>query len=1103
MGVPALIAASQSARKARGISQGPEGWRYDFDRRVAIAPDGTKYPWKGAGDPTEADLDEVIAGHRSSKTATVVKGGPKNPKGLIGSAVSGALNATEGQRRAALKRQVQNMEPLDTLNDPSPGPSFSDITKNVLEPASKIISETAATVGEYTNPLALSAKGLAEHLPAARPVEKAISGVARGGGRLVGGVVDVPGMLALASNPNPKVLAQGFYDTVQKTWAPESSVEDRVVGLGTAVLTLLGLKHGVSSFREFAKNRNAAALEAGLKKAGATDAQAQGAAMAAERAAGPKVEPEAKTTIANPKPSPEPPPAGEPPSTGLANQVQGREAEAGILKDIPATAGKSPEHWQQVGKKQFGEDYDFEALASRVANGDEELTGAKVGILLEGKRRLMAERNRLSQRVKDSPGDKAAKEALAAHDERIDAFVRDVQIGKGAWSDVGRALQAGATLDEGNFAQVLERAKETGRTPSAAWQADTENLSAELTRVRQELEDLKSGAQSVRQVKTRLSKDNILKEIDDIGAEWEKLKTAGTGSRNPKVTKTTGAILVTKADLAKLGKRGELIARYIKAHAKLGAASVEEFVKTVKVNLLEKLGVDVGDQLVIDVAADTAARPSPTDLQRQSASLRAKLKRASTKGETDRIADLERQIQENKAALENPELQAKPPLPRVVSERVKQLEAEAKIYASRVRGKLRAHEEGFGKRLAQGAAQTVRGSQLGMDVGILTRQGLFSLSRPLDFAKGVGSGLKAAISETKLAAMEKALDERVVNGRKAIVAEKESGLQRTSHFGGFNQQEELTLARLFQAVPELAAKGLDKIGAKPVGAVVRKAGQLGGSLERFQHAFINKVRAEAFDRALKLGYSADELKARARFINNATGRGNFKNVPTALQFVMTSPRYEASRWAMLAEPFRNPGRILADLAKRRGLNRGAVANLQDMAITAAEVYGLYKLAEGAGYSVDFDPTSSDFLKLRKGKEVWDPTAGMAPRLRDTIRVAVAFVNPEYAKERDFDLQSAVGKAATRTISPAVRTPIEQSYQAVQRRQGIDEAKLRSFFTGRTIDPEDAKGWFAFAPLIVQTFWQTLQEEDPKAAWEAGLKEFVGQSINRYPKPGGK
>jgi hypothetical protein len=170
-----------------------------------------------------------------------------------------------------------------------------------------------------------------------------------------------------------------------------------------------------------------------------------------------------------------------------------------------------------------------------------------------------------------------------------------------------------------------------------------------------------------------------------------------------------------------------------------------------------------------------------------------------------------------------------------------------------------------------------------------------------------------------------------------------------------------------------------------------------------------------------------------------------------------------------------------------------LANLQDLAVTAAGIYGLYKLAETAGYSVNWNPTSSDFLKMRKGDETWDVSAGLAPRIRDVMRIYVATTHPDY-KHNLAKQFSAVG---LRTINPAIKAPIEQASVYTQRARGVKEPKLP--FSGFKSE-EEKEGWITLAPLIVQSMKQSLEEDSIGQSVFAGAREFIGSGVNRYPKP---
>lgn len=365
--------------------------------------------------------------------------------------------------------------------------------------------------------------------------------------------------------------------------------------------------------------------------------------------------------------------------------------------------------------------------------------------------------------------------------------------------------------------------------------------------------------------------------------------------------------------------------------------------------------------------------------------------------------------------------------------------------------------------VAQGAADTIRGITLGSDVGVLTRQGLFAWSRPGIATEAVGQALKAARSDVDLMKWQLAREQQQINGQSVLVAQKKAGLSVTDPL---LHSEELIVAKVLKKIPKL--------------------GNAVGALERFQTVFINDVRDRAFNQALRQGFTPEELKLRAHFINSATGRGNVKDVHPYLQLILTSPRYEASRWEMLAAPLKN----VVALGSGGRPNRAAAANLQDMVVTTTGIVGLFKLAELAGYHVTWNPLSSDFLKMRRGEDVWDVSAGMAPRLRDLIRLYVVATHPDYKQNIGDVLKGTV----VRTISPGVRLPVEQGSYAFQRAEGKSP---KSPITGFGDDP-DRQGWVTLFPLIFQSMREAWKKDGAAGGAWAGAREFVGSSVNRYP-----
>ena len=750
--------------------------------------------------------------------------------------------------------------------------------------------------------------------------------------------------------------------------------------------------------------------------------------------------------------------------TGLANQVQERESLAGIIDEVETASGKGMEHWQKVGKDAVDNGEDFEFLADEVASGKAELTGERVGALLEGKRQLLNDVNRKVATLAKDPTNKLAKQELDAARERLQAYVQKVQAGKGRWSDVGRALQAGTTLNEGDFAQVIQEAESTGRKLNPKTEKELQTLTTQVADRDVKIADLEaklkeaqadSGVQSIRTQKRAVKREAIIAEIDDLAKQW--LESTSRLSANPI---EPAAVL------------GKIAYNYVK----LGALTLDEAIEKTIVKMAE-LGHKVDRQQVIDSMATPEHTRTRSEIEKQVSELRGEAKRLSKVGEPKKLADVNARIESLKTQLDTGDFIAKPKKPSAVSQELERLRDERDVYANKVRSTIKAHTDA-GKGIARDVIGGIRSFELGSDIGVLTRQGLFAWSRPITAIKSAGKAALSTFSPEMAARFERTIRDRRVNGVLAQIERNKAGLDLTNTV---SRPEEISIARLIKRIPIIGE-------------------YIGGSLERFQSVFINSVRADTFDRALELGYTPKELQQRAAFINNATGRGNIKNLPEQLELILTSPRYEISRWSMIGEAVRNPGRLIGGVVTGKGVNRAAAANIQDMAVTAAEVYGLFKLAELGGYEVDFNPTSTDFLKMRKGDEVWDVSAGLAPRIRDMVRMGALIVEPEYRN----NAQDWLAKAATRPISPGIRTPAEQASIAIQQLRGKTiggkgDKKVVNPISGFPVDEDDSVGMLAFAPLIYQVWWKTLNQEGILPATWAAAREGVGGSVNRYPK----
>ncbi len=147
---------------------------------------------------------------------------------------------------------------------------------------------------------------------------------------------------------------------------------------------------------------------------------------------------------------------------------------------------------------------------------------------------------------------------------------------------------------------------------------------------------------------------------------------------------------------------------------------------------------------------------------------------------------------------------------------------------------------------------------------------------------------------------------------------------------------------------------------------------------RAYHGFLNKLRADVFDTFVRqyehagvnLATDPKLQKDIAKFINAATGRGNMGKygdmAAPALASVFFSPRLIASRVQMLAGPvtYAKADPILRREYWKSLLSYGAIA------LTVATL-----AKHGLGMTVEDDPRSSDFMKLKKDDTRFDSMGG--------------------------------------------------------------------------------------------------------------------------------
>jgi hypothetical protein len=157
------------------------------------------------------------------------------------------------------------------------------------------------------------------------------------------------------------------------------------------------------------------------------------------------------------------PPEG---STGLANQVQTREIESGLLSREPEkgdTMSRRDIHAMGAAMPSVEE---AEKLGKRIASGSEPFNRRSVALAQEGKRlfvkQLKDARRETSQAIERGEPPEAVnglRDHVAALEKRLGDYLDDIQKGKTGWAQTGHALQIGTKVDTGEYDDVIQAAQ--------------------------------------------------------------------------------------------------------------------------------------------------------------------------------------------------------------------------------------------------------------------------------------------------------------------------------------------------------------------------------------------------------------------------------------------------------------------------------------------------------------------------------------------------------------------------------------------------------------------------------------------------------------------
>lgn len=320
-------------------------------------------------------------------------------------------------------------------------------------------------------------------------------------------------------------------------------------------------------------------------------------------------------------------------------------------------------------------------------------------------------------------------------------------------------------------------------------------------------------------------------------------------------------------------------------------------------------------------------------------------------GDKKRIRTMTERVQEKTAAGDFTKPERKPP--RMDAEKARLMFEYAKAKEQFNKGLLDAQlrKQSVPRKLLRYGGEllnTTRALMTSFDLSAVLRQGGFiTFGHPLRALQAFPDMLRALRSEQ---AQFRVMEDIKNRPNAPLYAQSKLYISDNGPMASLSRMEEAYMSRWAKKIPGV------------------------GASERAYTTFLNRLRADSFDAmAANLGkrgkVTAEEAKAIANFVNVATGRGNLDAAAKAavgLNTVFFAPRYVVSRFQLLA------GQPLY-----RGTMRTRIAIAGEYARMLAGAGIVYALAQKSGATIETDPRSSDFGKIRFGDTRIDPLFGLS------------------------------------------------------------------------------------------------------------------------------
>ena len=225
--------------------------------------------------------------------------------------------------------------------------------------------------------------------------------------------------------------------------------------------------------------------------------------------------------------------------------------------------------------------------------------------------------------------------------------------------------------------------------------------------------------------------------------------------------------------------------------------------------------------------------------------------------------------------------------------------------------------------------------------------------------------------------------------------------------------------------------------------------------------YLNKLRADVADTVLKgwegTGKTSDDYKSLARFLNHATGRGDLgpmREMGPIINAVFFSPRLLMSRVQLPLDLFTSTPAVRKLVAR----------DLLAFVGTGTTILSLLKLSGAA--EVEVDPRSTDFGKIRMGKQRIDFWGGFQPIARYTAQLLTGQRKTRAGDIMSTDRGEVVARFLRSKLAPV--PGLAETFRSGKTFAGQDVPLTAGGIKGQAFN--------TLVPLFVQDLIESAQQE---------------------------